>query len=231
MGAIEDLCNEIFEGKRIPFRYDMESWVRNSRRFRTFTEQNRVKIKAKVKKAQNEAGMQDVRAEIETASVLLREDKFSLEYERYAALKQRGPDFTVTYKTHTPFNVEVRRIRTSEADGDDAARIAKLMAVLCDKVGQMPPSIMNLLWLVSEREITDDDLSQAIANLRGLADRKDEDYFRRHGSESAAEFVKLYPRLSGIVVWQGSAVMLWINPQAKHKVTSEIGLAITRLGA
>src|SRR6185369_2610002 len=109
----------------------------------------------------DENGMNDLRAELETAALLLREERFTLEYEKYAALKQRGPDFTVTFKTHTPFNVEVRRIRSLELDDENAeARIGKLMSVLCEKVRQMPPSIVNLLWLVpasgedAERELS-----------------------------------------------------------------------------
>jgi hypothetical protein len=99
----------------------------------------------------DEDGMKDLRAELETALWLLREKRFTLEYEKYAASKQRGPDFTVTFKTHTLFNVEVRRIRSAKLDDADVeARIGKLMAALCDKVRQMPPSIVNLLWLVAE---------------------------------------------------------------------------------
>src|SRR5947207_9376737 len=106
--------------------------------------------------------MKDLRAELETAALLLRDERFTLEYEKYAASRQRGPDFTVTFKTHTPFNVEVRRIRSVELDdGNNEAPTGKLMAVLCDKVGQMPPSIINLLWLVAEREISQADLTRA----------------------------------------------------------------------
>ena len=58
---------------------------------------------------QDEGGLKDLRAELETAVLLLRDERFTLEYEKYVATKQRGQDFTVTFKTHTPFNVEVRR--------------------------------------------------------------------------------------------------------------------------
>ena len=175
--------------------------------------------------------MKDLRAELETAALLLREERFTLEYETYAASKQRGPDFTVTFKTHTPFNVEVRRIRSVELDEDDTeARLSKLMAVLCDKVGQMPPSIVNLLWLTAERQISEADLTRAAVTLRQLAERKAEDFFTRRGFESAADFLKQYRRLSGIVLRQSGKNMLWHNSLARHAVPREIVTAIQRLG-
>src|SRR5687767_2233456 len=139
MTALDDLLENIFDGKRPAFYPEFENWVRGSRRFKAFATSYRGKIRTKLKNVRDEASMKDLRAELEAAVLLLRDDRFTLEYEKYAALKQRGPDFTVTFKTHTPFNVEVRRIRSRELDDDDAeAHIIKLMAVLCDKVGQMP---------------------------------------------------------------------------------------------
>src|SRR5690606_31533679 len=124
---------------------EFDGGVRGSRRYKAFATTYRGKIGSKLKNVRDDAGMKDLRAELETAAILLREERFALEYERYAALKQRGPDFTVTFKTHTPFNVEVRRIRNVELeDADPEAHIGKLMAVLCDKVGQMPPGIVNI---------------------------------------------------------------------------------------
>jgi hypothetical protein len=167
--------------------------------------------------------MKDLRAELETAALLLREERFTLEYEKYAASKQRGPDFTVTFKTHTPFNVEVRRIRGVELDGGDTEeRPGKLMTVLCDKVGQMPPGIANLLWLIAEREIPEADLTRAVMTLRQLAERKAEDFFTRRGFESAADFLKRYRQLSGIVLRQSGENALWLNSLARHKAPPDI---------
>jgi hypothetical protein len=175
--------------------------------------------------------MKDVRAELETAVLLLRDDRFTLEYEKYAASKQRGPDFTVTFKTHTPFNVEVRRIRSVEwDDGDTEARLVKLIAVLCDKVRQMPPSIVNLLWLTAEREISEDDLTRAVLTLRQLAESKAEDVFTRRGFASAADFLKHYRQLSGIVLRQSDKTVIWLNSLARHKAPPDIMTAIQRLG-
>lgn len=230
MSAIDDLLDAIFDGKQPTFYAEFEAWVRGSRRFRAFADSYRTKIRAKLKNVSGDSGMKDLRAELQTAALLLHEDRFTLEYEKYAALKQRGPDFTVTFKTHTPFNVEVRRIRSVELDdGDSDTQITKLMAVLCDKVGQMPPSIVNLLWLTAERELSEADLNQAAATLRQLAERKTEDFFTRRGFESATDFLRQYRQLSGIIFRQSGRHGLWLNALARHKTPPEIVLAIQRL--
>ncbi len=172
----------------------------------------------------------DLRAELEVAALLLQDRQLALEYEKYAALKQRGPDFTVTFKTHTPFNVEVRRIRCAELDGEDAeARALKLVAVLCDKVGQMPAGIVNLLWLAADCPLSEANVNDAMALLRQLAERKAEDFFTRRGFKSAAVFLRHYRHLSGIVVRQPGAFVVVPNALARHKVPPELVRALRRL--
>jgi hypothetical protein len=231
MATLDELINAIFEGKRTPLSREFEGWVRESRRYRAFAETYQVKIRAKLRRVGDEGGMQDLRTELETAALLLREERFAVEYEKYAALKQRGPDFTVTYRTHTPFNVEVRRIRGVEMDDGAGAdtRGFKLMAVLCDKVGQMPPSIINLLWLTAERKMTEADVNDALRALRQLAEQKNEDFFTRRGFESAADFVRRQRHLSGIVLRQAGPNVVLPNTLAKHKVLPEIVTAVERV--
>ncbi len=229
MTPLDELLDDIFDGKKPAFYPEFEGWIKGSRRFKAFAVAYRAKIRTKLKQVRDEGGMNDLRAELETAALLLREDRFTIEYEKYAASKQRAPDFTVTFKTHTPFNVEVRRIRGVEIDdGDTEARLVKLRAVLCDKVGQMPPSIVNLLWLTAERDISGADVTHAVITLRQLAERKTEEFFTRRGFESAAEFLKQYRQLSGIVLHQPGVNVLWLNALARHKVPPEITAAIQR---
>ncbi len=230
MMTLEELLNDIFDGSKPAFYPEFEGWVRRSRRFRAFAFSYRVKIRAKLKKVVDESGLKDLRAELVTAALLLQDERFTLEYEKYMASRQRGPDFTVTFKTHTPFNVEVRRIRGVEFDDEGTEPwIGKLMAILCDKVGQMPPSVINLLWLAAERDMSEEDLTQAAMRLRQLADQKTEDYFTRRGFENAADFLKRYRHLSGIVLRQSGANVLWLNTLARHKVPPDIMTAVQRL--
>lgn len=230
MSALDDLLNDIFDGKKSALYGEFEGWVRGSRRFKAFAITYRSKIRTKLRHVQDESGLKDLCAELETAVMLLRNESFTLEYEKYVATKQRGPDFTVTFKTHTCFNVEVRRLRRVElGEGDTESRIGKLMGVLCDKVGQMPPSIVNLLWLITEREISEDDLTRTTMTLRQLAERKVEDFFMRRGFESAAAFLKQYRQLSGIILRPSGETVLWLNPLARHKAPLDIVTAIQRL--
>jgi hypothetical protein len=229
MSALDDLLNEIFDGTRPPFYPEFAEWVRGSRRFRAFATSYRGKIRSRLRNIRDEGGLKDLRAELETAFVLLREERFTLEYERYAASKQRGPDFTVMFKTHTPFNIEVRRIRSREWDDDADARLTKLMAVLCDKVGQMPPGIVNMLWLITEREISEAELIRAVTTLRQLAEHKTEEFFTKRGFESAAEFIRQFQRLSGVILRQPDKSVIWMNALAHHKPPPEIVTALQKL--
>ena len=230
MNAIDELLDTIFDGQKPALYPEFEGWVRGSRRYKAFASTYRDKIRTKLRNVRDEAGLKDVRAELETAARLLHDERFTLEYEKYAASKQRGPDFTVTFRTHTPFNVEVRRIRFLELDeGDTEAQISKVMAVLCDKVGQMPSGIINLLWLIAERELSEADLTRAVTTLRQLAERKTEAFFTRRGFESAAAFLKQYRQLGAIVLHQSGENVIWLNSLAQRKTLPEIVNALKRL--
>jgi hypothetical protein len=228
MSAIDDLLVEIFDDKRGPFYRDFESWLRGSRRFQAFATEHRSKIRAKLKNARDVEGIKDLAAELETAALLLTEPSFTLEYEKYAASHQRGPDYTVSFRTHTPFNVEVRRVRGSEFEAKDAAaQTVKLVAILCDKVGQMPPGVFNVLWLTGEGGVGEDRLAGAAILLRELAERRADDFFAHRGFAGAAEFLKQYQRLGAVALRQPAATV-WLNPLARHKPSPDIVKTLRR---
>jgi hypothetical protein len=230
MTTLDDLLGEIFSDQRPGLYGELERWARDLRRFRAFLATYQPKIRAKVKNARDPGMLDDLRAELATAALLLGEERFSLEYEKYAAAKQRGPDFSVTFKTHTLFNIEVRRIRHLELEGGGSdAPAAKLVAVLSDKVGQMAPGVVNFLWLVSEGGLAEADVAQAAVTVRQLAERKVEEYFTRRGFQSAAGFLRQYRLLSGVILRQQGLNSIWLNPLARHKAPPEIVTALQRL--
>lgn len=231
MTQISDLLDACFGSGEPALRAEFEGWVRNSRRFRAFAESYRSKIRAKVRSASDEEGVLDVRTELAAAARLVHEEKFAVAYEDYAAAKQRGPDFTVVYKTHTPFNVEVRRIRGVAEATKSGAREAKLLAVLCDKVGQMPPSCINLLWLAADGQYEANDVMAAVTTLREQAECKVDELFVRRGFTGASDFLRQYRRLSGIFLWQPPTHYLWVNPLARHKTPPGVVAALQRIGA
>jgi hypothetical protein len=225
----DELLDYIFDGDRPALYAEFEVWLRDSRRFKTFADTYRSKIRAKLKNARHDGGWQDVRAELLAAALLLREERFTLEYERYAAAKQRGPDFTVTFKTHTPFNVEVRRVRGELEEGESDASASKLTLIIADKARQMPPGIVNLLWLVGERATLNDNLILAVMALRQAVERKDDSFFTPRGFAGAGDFLRQYRQLSGIVIHQPNQQVVWLNSFARNRVPAEIKTAIERL--
>ncbi len=181
----------------------------------------------------------------------------AFEAEAYAAGKGAGPDFTVMFKTHMRFNVEVRRFRWGDAkDGsaiggenggenspangsagsanggaNDGAFTARLAAIIGDKVRQMPPSSINFLWLAADGGLDVDGVAAAAALLRGRVERKDEAFFLRRGYASATAFLKQYAQMSGVLLWQDEAAALWLNPLARHKPPAGLAAALRRAGA
>jgi hypothetical protein len=227
MGEIDALVGEIFDGVDASYRAEFAGWIRRSRRFKAFASAHRSKIRAKLRNAGDASGLDDIRAELETARVLLHEDRFELAYEAYSAARQRGPDFTVTFKGHTRFNVEVRRVRAEAGIGD--VRGAKLAAILSQKARQMPPSIVNILWLVTEAVLSEDDIGQAAAGLRRRSEQKEGAYFLRHGYATPAEFLRQFQLLSSVAVPQADMISLWHNAIARHKMPPDVTAAIRRL--
>ena len=91
-----DLLPYIFGNTRLPLAVQFGHWVQESPRFRVFAETYRDKIRKKVRGISEAEGYRDLQAELAVAYFLLQERRFMVEYEKYAAGKQRGPDFTVT---------------------------------------------------------------------------------------------------------------------------------------
>src|SRR5438132_9952705 len=149
--SASDLLPYIFTNTRLPFAVQFAHWVQSSPRFRVFAETYRDKIRKKVRTITEAEGYRDLQAELETAYFLAQERRFLVEYEKYGVGKQRGPDFSVTYKTHVRFDVEVTRLRGGEAGA--APEPSKLVNTLCAKLVQLPASMINVLVLAAGPEL------------------------------------------------------------------------------
>lgn len=229
MNKLDALLEPIFGGYESSLTADVRARAEASRRYQAFLETYQTKIRAKLRGVADAEGRLDLRAELEAAWLLLNEPRFTLEYEKHAAGKGRSPDFTVTYRTHTPFNVEVRRLRPPEAnDRETTARPGKLMEVLADKTGQLPPGNCNVLWLAAEDGTTVEDVQQALAALRALAERKDDAAFARRGFRHATDYLRRANQLSAILIHGSDENSLWLNRTATHPLPPEIGRALTQ---
>jgi hypothetical protein len=159
---------------------------------------------------------------------LVDERRFVLEYEPYG-MAQRAPDFRVTFRTHVQFNVEVRRLR-AQPGADANADQARLLRAVCDKLGQLPPAMINVLMLGADVVPSAARLSPAMAWLQDRAAKKDDLVFQQRGFEGARDFQRQYQRLSGALWIAGepatAVVDLWRNPQARHAVSTELARAL-----
>jgi len=223
----DELLKYIFEG------YDshilakqLNGWMKESRRFRTFAETYKDKIRKKQRIATDDDKRLDLAFELQMAYWLLQDSRFSLEYEKGSKLGGRTPDFTVAFRVNQPFSVEVTRIRpTPPGEAPKPENMsAKFINAVCDKVGQMTPGMPNILAIQAENS---GDLAKAMVDLRLMAEHKDELFFTRKGFKDAAEFLRQFRLLS--TIWQRDG--LWRNSLAKYPLPSELATALGRLGA
>jgi hypothetical protein len=203
-------------------------WVQASPRFRAFAETYRDKIRKKVRTITEAEGYGDLQAELATAYFLVQERRFLVEYEKYGIGKQRGPDFSVTYKTHTRFDVEVTRLRGGQAG--EAPGPSKLANTLCAKLQQLPPSMINILVMAADdASYGEDDLTGGLRLLQERAERKDDEFFTRRGFLGARDFVRHYGRLSAIrLVAAGASPVLRLQPHARHPLPPDLAAILRR---
>lgn len=220
MMTISELIQAIFEDRYYPLTRPFESWVKDSRRFRTFAETYRGKIRKKIRVAQDAEQIASLRLELEVARWLVEDQRCAVEYEKLATNGGRSPDFTVAFRTNTHFNVEATRIRTTEADHAEGALQPKIISTIFDKVGQMQSGMVNLLVIGCDLPIPEADLLTATKALRLAAESKQESFFTARGFQSAADFLKQFQRLGAILIWNDR--LLWQNNLARHPLPKEI---------
>lgn len=216
---ILDLRADIFGASADPLAERFAAWVLASPRFRVFAETYRDKVRKKLRVLRDAEGHADLALELAVAYLLLSDRRFTVEYEKLAAVKQRGPDFTATYRTHTLVHVEVKRLRA--AGTDTASRCAD---VVCEKLRQLQPRAFNVLVMgLPENTASALDLPNALRGLRERAERKDEPFFQRRGFTDARAFLRHYQRLSAVAVRDPHhALPLWSNPLAQPPLTDDL---------
>ena len=165
---------------------------------------------------------------MDAAYHLLADRRVELAYERYLANKMRGPDFTVTFKGHIIFNVEVRRLRAP-------VRAAKFDAVICEKLRQMPSGAVNVLLVGADASAASElDTATTMKRLVQRAEAKQDDFFIERGFRDARDFLHAFQRLSGQVVranWydtHASTSALWLNPQARRPLPPDAQALLRR---
>jgi hypothetical protein len=235
---VDQLLTHIFEDQTHAFAAQFALWLASSARFRAFTEQYRDKIRKKVRGIRDQEGLEDLTFELKIAYLMLSERRFAVEYEKGGVGKQRGPDFCVTFKTHIPFNVEVKRFRASALGrADEPPEYSRIASTVCQKIGQLPAGMINILAVGAGSErYHASEIAAAMAGLRTRAERKDDPFFTRRGFLGAGDFLKQYQRLSAVLFHtqlaadDGPAVMLWLNAIARQRLPNDLRNALQRLG-
>jgi hypothetical protein len=235
----DELLANIFARADVALAARYALWIASSARFWAFAEQYRDKIRKKVRGIRDHEGLKDLTFELEIAYLMLSERRFAVEYEKGGVGKQRGPDFCVTFKTHIPFNVEVKRLRNSAVDRmAEPPEYSRLASTTCQKIGQLPAGMINILAIGSDSErYHASDVAAAMAGLRTRAERKDDPFFTRRGFLGAGDFLNQYQRLSAVLfhthlaVGDGQASLLWRNTIVRHHLPNDLRNALQRLGA
>ena len=230
-----DLLPYIFTHMRLPHAAQFAQWVEASPCLRAFAETYRDKIRKKVRGITEAEGYGDLQAELATAYFLALERRFLFEYEKYGVGKQRRPDFSITYKTHFRFDVEVTRLRGGQAGATPEP--GKLVNTLCAKLEQLPASMINILVVAADDgQYSGYDPStgsgQALASglrlLQERPERKDE-FFSRRGFLGARDFLKHYSRLSAIrLITPDAPPILRLQPQARHPLPPDLATLLRR---
>jgi hypothetical protein len=228
---LDELVDHLFDADRSPLAAEVGPWLVASPRFRVFAETYRDKIRKKARGVRDDESRRDFAFELAVAVRLLKERRFALEYEPYGVDK-RAPDFRVTFRSGLRFNVEVRRLRRQAPTTDAPTDTAPLIRAVSDKLGQLPPAMINVLVIGTDGPASAAEaLAPAMLWLQDRAARKDELFFQQRGFTGARDFSRHYQRLSG-ALWLARGLdapqaSLWRNPQARHPLPADLSRALS----
>ncbi|KAB8141123.1 hypothetical protein F8S13_20165 [Chloroflexia bacterium SDU3-3] len=189
----------------------------------------RDKIRKKLRAAQGHEGSLDLRLELETAFLLLRERALGLVYEPQPPVHARGPDFAVTYTTSLTFMLEVTRLR-ADSGSSRPVLIERVGQSIASKLVQLLPNHSNALLIgAAGLALTAGDLQAAMLHIQQRAEANDEPFLRRHRFRDRADFFRHHQRLSIILVrGSGGPLVSWASPQARHRLPAKVHAILQR---
>ena len=233
---VDELLTYFFDGQPHLLAEPVKNWLSSSRRFAAFADSFRNKIRKKLRVTRAPETLFDLRLELETAYLLLRERSLSLVYEPEHPSRGRSPDFAVTYTTSLTFMVEVTRLRgaaSTESSPTSPADLERLADAICSKLGQFLPQRSNVLIVGAEAlHLTSSDLPVMMLRIQQRAEQNNAGFWQRYGFRDRADFFRYYQRLSEILVRESQPPkdqpVVWINPQAKHPLPSKVRSVLYR---
>jgi hypothetical protein len=198
----EQLVHYVAQNSRPGLQSELGHWLEERPRYRDLIAFNQDKVRKKLNTSDEEM-RQDVRAELRVAYLVLADRRFEVVLEAYGA-QRLGPDLSVTYRRNQRFNLEVTRLRTSEAPS-----ISRLADVIGGKLRQLPAEVPNALVVTGRGlGVSEESLEGGLKVLRS------------HGKQ------KELTRLSGVFVLdeaaEPAAAVFLANREARHALSSEI---------
>jgi len=115
----------------------LDYWIRKSKRYEDFVTQYREKIRKKCLTAKSFEDLEDIRFELEIPYLLLLDERFDVQYEKYGIGTKRSPDFTVIFENVIEFNIEVKRIREAIL----GQRFNKWLEEVVDEITKVPSTL------------------------------------------------------------------------------------------
>jgi hypothetical protein len=223
-----DLTDYVFAGQP-GFSGELLAWLESSARFTTFLDTYRDKIRKKIRSAGDGPALQDVRAELALARALLADRRLALAYEPYASAGRRAPDFAVTFRDNTRFNLEVARLRPAPGTGAEAGgerSAERIPRILLDKLGQVQPGMANLLAIHLSTPPEAIDLDGLLRAVKSRAENRDPAFYASSRYSGPPDFSKDFLLLAGVLLWSSGAGMgparLWVNRQARPALDEKI---------
>jgi len=249
VAALQQTLAYLFDGQSHALSGPFEHWLTTSKPFTSFTQTYQQKIRKKIRTAQDPEELYNLYCELRTAYLLLQEARFAVEYEPFTKQSGRSADFAVTYRTRTPFHVEVTRLRLSQQEQplaeqepaevssglEESMELARrygrrrLADVACDKLGQLSSNTPNVLVMWVQRKVMQEgDMEQALTALKRRAEQRDADLLARYDFRNPADFMRHYQRLSIVLVQSLQAQeadkppLVWANGAARYPLPAAL---------
>lgn len=248
--STDELLTYLFDGQPHLLSPSITTWLASSRRFTAFVTTFRTKVRKKLRGAHEQESLHDLRLELETAYLLLRERPLSVVYEPQCG-GARCPDFAVTYTTSVVFMLEVTRQRpastrtpTLAQEQVPEAQIStpapmlprvgeRLGDTICGKLGQLLRQHSNVLVVGLDAPCSTQDLHTIMLGVQHRAERNDPTLVERNRFRDRADFFSHYGRLSEVLIrgphlQEDKPVIGWVNPQAQRPLPTKVRTALLR---
>jgi hypothetical protein len=202
-------------------------WILQSRRFQAFVVEYRAKVRKKLRSARTVQSMQSLLLELDIARHFGEDPRCRVEYEKYGQDRERNPDLTVTFRIRTCFNVEVTRVQM--AQGESEGRMEKLIRLVCDKLGQSVPQMLNCLVVATEGgSLTEDEVHAAMKSLKRRVEQREGELLSRFEFNAPSDFYKQFQWLNVVVVrstcgkGDSAQTLFWINSQSRVPLPADV---------